>query len=189
MKPVAAFGLRAIGNVAAYNLPTMPLPKLSFMLIAAALMFVTSASGQSPTCDETLWNHVYNPSRLVVQEKCVIVTGTIVDATANQSTHHKDGVRHEADGDTHGWLKLDPGQEKFLNSGNKTNEGGNLVFEIVCMFPVSQTDAKAACKGFHTGVMVPPVGSHVAITGIWVQDMEHAQWFEIHPVTSIVVMK
>src|ERR1019366_10081826 len=24
-----------------------------------------------------------------------------------------------------------------------------LVFEIICMFPVTQADAKAACKGFH----------------------------------------
>jgi hypothetical protein len=57
------------------------------------------------------------------------------------------------------------------------------------MFPVTQADAKAACKGFHSGVTIPPVGSHVSITGTWVQDMEHAKWFEIHPVTSIVVGK
>ena len=68
-------------------------------------------------------------------------------------------------------------------------EVGNLVFEIICMFPVTQADAKAACKGFHSGVTIPPVGSHVSITGTWVQDMEHAKWFEIHPVTSIVVGK
>jgi hypothetical protein len=88
-----------------------------------------------------------NTSRLIVQEKCVTVTGTIVDATANQKTLRKDGVRREPDGDTHGWLKLDPGQEKFLNSGNKTHEDGNLVFEIVCIFPVTQADAKAARQG------------------------------------------
>jgi hypothetical protein len=98
----------------------------------------------------------------------------------------EDGVRHEPDGDTHGWLKLDPGQEKFLNSGNKTHEGGTR-FEMVCIFPVTQADAKAACQGFSEGVKVPPVGSHVAITGIWVLDTAHFRWFEIHPVTSIVV--
>jgi len=31
--------------------------------------------------------------------------GTIVDATNGGKP---DGVRHEADGDTHGWLKVDP---------------------------------------------------------------------------------
>ena len=110
-----------------------------------------------------------------------------MDATANQTIHHKDGVRHEADGDTHGWLKLDPGQEKFFNDGNNTNEGSNLVFEVVCMFRVTQADAKASCQAFQNGVKLPPIGSHVAITGTWVQDTEHAKWFEIHPVTSIVV--
>lgn len=164
----------------------MPHPKFLFTCMAA-ILWSTSASGQSPTCDETLWNHVYHPSRLVVQDKCVTVTGTIVDATANQTVHHKDGVRHEGDGDTHGWLKLDPGQEKYLNDGNRTNEDGNLVFEIICKYPVTQTDAAAACAGFKSSVTIPAVGSHVAITGTWVQDTEHAKWFEIHPVTSIVV--
>ena len=156
----------------------MPLCKLCFT-VAIAVLCGASAFGQSPTCDETLWNHVYKPSRLVVQEKCVTVTGTIVDATSTEKKHQKDGVRHEEDGDTHGWLKLDPGQEKFLNDGNRKAEGGNLVFEIVCKYSVKQSDAKSACSGFKSAVTVPPVGSHVAITGTWVQDMEHDKWFEM----------
>lgn len=92
------------------------------VIVTAILGFGKLALAQSPTCDENLWNHVYHPSRLVVQQKCVTVTGTIVDATANQKIHHSDGVRHEADGDTHGWLKLDPGQEKFVNDVNKRDE-------------------------------------------------------------------
>jgi hypothetical protein len=36
------------------------------------------------------------------------VTGTIVDATNGKQT---DGVRHEKDGDTHGWLEVDSGFE------------------------------------------------------------------------------
>lgn len=58
----------------------------------------------STECDDSLWDHVYNPQRLTVQQKCVAVTGTIVDATNGKKA---DGVRHEADGDTHGWLNLD----------------------------------------------------------------------------------
>src|SRR5580693_4258836 len=56
-------------------------------------------------CDPTLWSHVYHAPRLIVKQPCVTVTGTIVDATAGKKS---DGVRHEADGDTHGWLKVDP---------------------------------------------------------------------------------
>jgi len=114
------------------------------------------------------------------------VTGTIVDATNGKEP---DGVRHEKDGDTHGWLKLDPGFEDLLNAGNLNNEGGNLVFEIVCKFKVTQEDAKPACNNFSSSIDIPPVGSHVQIVGSYVRDTNHAQWMEIHPVSSIKVIQ
>ena len=52
-------------------------------------------------CGDGLWQHVYHPSRLLVKQDCVTVTGVIVDATAGQAHHEADGVRHEPDGDTH----------------------------------------------------------------------------------------
>lgn len=136
-------------------------------------------------CDSTLWNHVYHPLRLIVKQQCIAVTGTIVDATAGKKS---DGVRHESDGDTHGWLKVDPEFENLLNAGNISDEGGNLVFEIVCKFPVSQQDAKAACASYTDRVSLPPVGSHVQIVGTLVQDTFHAKWMEIHPVTRIAAL-
>jgi SH3 domain-containing protein len=136
-------------------------------------------------CDPSLWSHVYHPLRLIVKQQCISVTGTIVDATAGKKS---DGVRHEADGDTHGWLKVDPEFENLLNAGNISDEEGNLVFEIVCKFPVSQQDAKAACSNFTNQVSVPSVGSHVQIVGTLVQDTFHAKWMEIHPVTRITVL-
>lgn len=137
-------------------------------------------------CDETLWQHVYNHTRLTVHDRCVSVTGTLVDATAGKK---KDGVRHEADGDCHGWLKLDAGQERFLNAGNVSDEEGNLVFEIVCLYKVTQADAKSACNGYSNKVKLAPIGSHVRIVGSWVMDDNHARWNEIHPVSSITVLK
>ena len=137
------------------------------------------ASGQ---CDDTLWGHVYHSTRLIVHQTCISVTGTIVDATNGKQP---DGVRHEPDGDTHGWLKLDSQYQNLVNAGNKSNEGGNLVFEIVCKYPVTQADAKAACSNYQNKVTIPAVGSHVRIVGVYVQDTFHAQWMEIHPVTSI----
>jgi hypothetical protein len=133
-------------------------------------------------CDDSLWHHVYKPERLMVHKMCVTVTGTIVDATHGT---RKDGVRHEPDGDCHGWLKLDPGQEQYLNDGNISHEDGNLVFEIVCMFHVSQEDAKRACAGYQNKVDLLPIGTHVCIDGTWVTDDNHAHWFEIHPVSAI----
>jgi hypothetical protein len=145
----------------------------------------SAGGGGGTTCDETLWSHVYHPTRLVVKQPCATVTGTIVDATAGREP---DGVRHEADGDTHGWLKVDAGFEDLLNPGNLNSEGGNLVFEIVCEFKVTQADAKPACNNFTSSVQIPPVGSHVQIVGSYVRDTNHAQWMEIHPVTSIKVL-
>ena len=136
-------------------------------------------------CDGSLWDHVYHPARLLVRRQCISVTGTIVDATNGREP---DGVRHEPDGDTHGWLKLDSGFENLLNDGNVTDEGGNLVFEVVCKFQVKQQDAERACADYHATVVLPPVGSHVKIVGAFVQDSFHAQWNEIHPVTSITVI-
>lgn len=140
---------------------------------------------QDLTCDAGLWKHVYNQQRLIFKQQCISVTGTIVDATAGKKA---DGVRHEPDGDTHGWLKLDPGFENLLNSGNRSDEDGNLVFEIVCKYPVKQADAKKACSRYTATVQIPPIGSHVRIVGTYVQDTFHAQWMEIHPVTSISVI-
>jgi hypothetical protein len=141
----------------------------------------------STECDASLSAHVYHPHRLIVKQECISVTGTIVDATATQRKKQLDGTRHEPDGDTHGWLKVDPGLENLLNSGNIQDENGNLVFEIICKFPVTQPDAKAACQGYTDHVSLPPVGSHVRIVGRYVQDTFHGQWNEIHPVTSIAV--
>jgi hypothetical protein len=76
-----------------------------------------------------------------------------------------------------------------LNAGNLNAEGGNMVFEIVCKYRVSQADAIAACpQTYHNQVQLPPVGSHVRVVGTYVQDTNHSKWMEIHPVTSITVI-
>jgi len=152
---------------------------------AAQPLALTPPQTPETQCDPNLWSHVYHPQRLIVKQQCISVTGTIVDATAGKKS---DGVRHEADGDTHGWLKVDAEFENLLNAGNVSDEGGNLVFEIVCRFPVSQPDAKTACLNYTDHVSLPPVGSHVQIVGTLVQDTFHAKWIEIHPVTSIKVL-
>ncbi len=145
---------------------------------------ITATSGSE--CDDSLWTHVYHPARLIVKQQCIAVAGTFVDATNGSEP---DGVRHEADGDTHGWLKLDPQFQNLLNAGNISAEGGNLVFEVVCKFPETQPDAKTACQGFTHQVNLPAVGSHVRVIGSLVQDTFHAKWIEIHPVTSITVIQ
>jgi hypothetical protein len=52
---------------------------------------------------------------------------------------------------------------------------------------VKQADAKPACAGFTDHTTIPPVGSHVAITGSFVTEKNHGKWNEIHPVSIIKV--
>jgi hypothetical protein len=136
-------------------------------------------------CGDGLWQHVYHPTRLLVSQDCITVTGKIVDATAHQSHHQADGARHEGDGDTHGWLQVDPQFANLINAGNTSDEEGNLVFELVCHYNVSQQDAQPSCSGYHDTTVIPPVGTHVAITGTFVTEKNHGKWNEIHPVSSI----
>jgi hypothetical protein len=136
-------------------------------------------------CGDGLWQHVYHPSRLLVSQDCITVTGKIVDATAHQSHHQSDGVRHEGDGDTHGWLQVDPQFASLINAGNTADEEGNLVFEIVCRYNVTQADAKPSCSVYHDTTTIPAVGTRVAITGTFVTEKNHGKWNEIHPVSSI----
>ena len=155
------------------------------LLLALLVSLASVASyGQTPRCDQTLLTHVYHPNRLIIKKRCIAVTGTIVDATNGKRT---DGIRHEKDGDTHGWLKPDPAFRNLLDAGNKRDEGRNLVFEVVCKYRVTQADAKPSCKGFEDLVNIPPVGSHVRIVGQYVEEKNHGKWREIHPVTSITV--
>jgi hypothetical protein len=128
-------------------------------------------------CDASLWQHVYHPARLQVVEKCIEVTGTI---------HH---IKGEADGDDHIQVKVDPPFDKLLNDRNLSIQAGCLVVEPICERAVTQTDAIAACKDFHSPVRLPqpqPVGMHVKILGSFILDTEaNHGWTEIHPVTSI----
>jgi hypothetical protein len=63
------------------------------------------------------------------------------------------------------------------------------VFEVVCHFAVAQATAKPACERFNDHTAIPPIGSHVAVTGSLVRDTQPSGigWNEIHPVSSIKV--
>jgi hypothetical protein len=133
---------------------------------------------QSP---QELWEHIYHPARLHVLQASATATGVIVDASHGKN---KDGCRHEADGDGHCFLKLDPGQENLINQMNLDNEGGNLVFEPICRYRVKQADALAACKDWKQELELAPVGAHVRLTGAHVLDMQHGH-LEFHPVWKV----
>lgn len=128
-------------------------------------------------CDASLWQHVYHWARLHVVEKCIVVTGTI---------RH---TKKENDGDDHIQLALDPEFSALLNARNKSAQHESLVIEPVCQGPVSQPDAVAACRDFHSPVTIPTHGDKVRVVGSFVFDAEaNHGWMEIHPVSRIEVI-
>lgn len=123
-------------------------------------------------CDDSLWNHVYDPTRLEKLAPCLTVTG-IIDESAT-----------DVDGDQHFLLRLDPGQDSLLTKRNRKKKQNDLVLEIVCANPVHIKKAKSACLGYTNRIPIPAVGTHVRATGTYVND-SHNGWTEIHPVSKL----
>jgi hypothetical protein len=132
---------------------------------------VTVSESTPGKCNDSLWNHVYNPSRLEIVDKCITVTGNI------------DSIRTERDGDLHIRLRPDPPHAHLVNQANQENQFGDLVLEPICIGKVTQATAITACQNFHQNIDIPSVGSHVQVIGSYVLDKEHGEWAEIHPVT------
>ena len=131
----------------------------------------SAASG----CDASLWDHVYDPSRLQQLAPCLSVTGIIEESNV------------DADGDQHFLLKLDPGQDNLLNKRNAKKKAGDIVLEIVCANPTTMKKVKSACAGYTNPIPIPAVGAHVRATGTYVID-SHNGWAEIHPVSKLQAM-
>jgi hypothetical protein len=171
-KLVAALGLRCWKD---YVIGAAVL----FLLLVIETLGVTplALSGAAPSCDNSLWNHVYHPARLQVINPCITVTGRIAKRRA------------EPDGDVHIQFRLDAPYKNLLNDRNKIAQNGNLVLEPIWVGPVTQADAKSSCNNFTNKVHIPAIGTHVSVTGSYVQDNEPSHgWREIHPVTSITSM-
>jgi hypothetical protein len=139
----------------------------------------TSLAARAATtggCNAELWDHVYHKTRLHIVHGCIAVTGTI---------RH---IKREADGDKHIQLAVDPEFSKLLNERNKTAQGGTLIVEAICEAPSNQDAAEIACRDFHSPVTVPKAGSRVRVIGSYVLD-KATGWMEIHPVSSIQVLR
>jgi hypothetical protein len=93
--------------------------------------------------------------------------------------------RTEKDGDYDTRVNLDSQFSNLINSANIKNQLGDLVAEPICVNKITQPDAISTCQNFHQNINIPPIGSHVNITGSYVLDKEHGNWAEIHSVTSI----
>jgi len=136
-----------------------------------------ASSTSSSTCSDptSISSHVYNPYRFQTVKSCITASGTI------------DNVIEEADGDVHLRTNLDQAYSNLTNSANDQRQYGDLVVEIICVIPPSQTDAIPACQNYTNQIPVPSIGQHITITGPYVLDTDHYNWAEIHPVYSLSI--
>jgi hypothetical protein len=156
------------------------LAAVAITVAAGTGYFVTrsgpSASNQSTCSDpDSIWSHVYNPYRLTVINSCITASGYV------------DNVLKEADGDYHVRLALDSQYSNLTNSANDQYQYGDLVVEIICALPITQSDAMAACQNYTNSIIIPSVNDHITVTGSYVLDTEHSGWAEIHPAYTLTI--
>ncbi len=120
-------------------------------------------------------SHVYNPGRLQTVKQCITASGTVADK------------REEADGDYHILVQLDSQYANLTNQANLDYQQGWLVVEIICVLPVTQQDAIAACQNYNNTITIPDIGHHVTFSGPYVLDSGHNYWAEVHPVFSMII--
>jgi hypothetical protein len=115
-----------------------------------------STGHEAPTCPADPRLGVYDPTRLEVRQQCLWFRGTVSDISPRD------------DGDLHLDLVPAAGYDRYLNDGNRKDQDGAMVVEIM------------PGQDFPR----PSVGEQVAVYGTWVHDT-HNDWNEIHPVWTI----
>jgi hypothetical protein len=124
------------------------------------------------SCNSQAWKHVYNPRRLRILDKCITLSGKIINS------------KFEKDGDLHLLLQLDPGQQALLSKKNISYQKSCMVLEIVCATTPRKKWAMDECSSYTNPVYIPAVNEHVFVTGSRVVDL-HNGWVEIHPIFKI----
>jgi len=148
---------------------------LKVLIIATVLSSSAAHAAVTPTCDKSLWQHVFLPTRLHIVNSCISATGVIKS------------IHVENDGDFH--IKLLADNSSLINQANIKFENGDLVLEAICQNTVSRSEVGSACNNFNQPTLsIPPVGSHVRVTGSYVLDTRNNNWAEIHPITSIAAI-
>ena len=152
------------------------------VLVAAGVTIYYVSRNGSPGADhsqcsdpDSISSHVYNPYRLNIVQSCITASGVV------------DNVIQEADGDYHVRLALDSQYSNLTNSANDQYQYGDLVVEIICALPITQSDAVSACQGYTNNITIPSINDHITVTGPYVLDTDHYNWAEIHPVYTLTI--
>jgi len=123
---------------------------------------------------DSISSHVYNTYRLSIIKSCITASGVV------------DNVLQEADGDYHVRLALDSQYSNLTNAGNQY-QYGDLVVEIICALPITQSNAVSACQNYTNNITIPSINDHIVVTGPYVLDTNHYNWAEIHPVYTLTI--
>ncbi len=131
----------------------------------------------STTCQDpdSISSHVYNPSQLTIVKQCVTASGTV------------DRAIPEDDGSLQIGLVLDPVYTNLTNSANVQYQNGELVVIIICNDVPYLPAAVTACQNYTNRILAPNIGDHIIVKGPLVNDTQHNNWAEIHPVYSLTI--
>lgn len=128
---------------------TIPVVVLAVVgvIVAASVTYYVSHNGLPASPDHSpcgnpnsISSHVYNPSRLNIIRSCITASGVV------------ENVFEEADGDYHVRLALDSKYSNLTNSANDQYQYGDLVVEIICALPITQSDAVSACQNYTNNI-------------------------------------
>jgi len=137
------------------------------------LRIVTSGD----SCDDLLWNHVIGKERKKVVARCITVSGIIIQVRPQRSLSYSVG------------LNPDPKFVNLITPANLKYRGGHLVLRVYRPNSVIQSETSSyfcsMCGKSHQNIIIPPLGTHVSVTGSYVLDPGHGWWAEINPVTTI----
>jgi hypothetical protein len=131
-----------------------------------------------------LWKFIPNPpGRFKVLNQCVSVTGIVLS------------IQYEPDGDTDFPLLLDAPYKNMVTKANfNPLMQGGIWSEMICQhqeqsFAV-EPFKRGECNGFNGPIFnVPHVGQHLQVTGTYLLDVREEGHAEIHPVSSIKLIK
>ena len=157
------------------TVPVMALVVVSLLVVVGAAYYLTSRDTSECSDPDSISIHVYNPYRLDVIKSCTTVSGFV------------DNVLKEADGDYHIRLALDSQYSSLTNAANDQYQYGDLVVEIICALPITQSDAVSACQNYSSSITIPSINDHITVTGPYVLDTDHHDWAEIHPVYTLTI--
>lgn len=157
----------SIFSAACSEKPRVRVPVVSLGSKAASI-----ASFHTDGCDESLSNHIYNPGRLEVVDRCISVTGTVAK------------VEKSADGDYVIHVIPDKGYEVLTNEHNFDQHEGALPVRAICQH--KDKEKKTECSGLNKEIAIPAKGARVRVVGTYVLNRTTIYAAgEIYPATSI----